>query len=77
MMLDLRSNKRKMDKLNFIYYLFAVLGFELRASLLLGRCSITRATPPALLMAECHFMFLLTICISSWEKCLFKSISMF
>jgi hypothetical protein len=31
------------------FFFFAVLGFGLRASCLLGRCSITWATPPALL----------------------------
>jgi hypothetical protein len=30
------------------HLLFSTLGFELRASCLLGRCSITCATPPAL-----------------------------
>jgi hypothetical protein len=64
-------------------YIYMVLGFELRASSLLGRCYISWATLPALFVLvifeiRCHFMLRLTwiwgaiflfvlACITGWQ----------
>jgi hypothetical protein len=68
-------NKRYLNKgvlycLMWFFFFLAVLEFELRASHVLGRCSITWATLPALICVEmkAHENGLRKICIESWDS---------